>query len=107
MDVLWRASQPLAVRRVLEAVNEGPRPALAYTTVMTVLGRLFDKGVVRRERAGRGYVYSAALTNEAAISVHGVVQEHGDAALAAFVDEAKANPKIYRRLRRLMEEGEI
>jgi predicted transcriptional regulator len=32
---------------------------LAYTTVMTVLARLSDKGLVTRERAGRAYEYTA------------------------------------------------
>jgi len=30
---------------------------LAYTTVMTVLARLYDKGVVDRGRTGRAYAY--------------------------------------------------
>lgn len=33
---------------------------VAYTTVMTVLGRLHDKGLVRRERDGKRYVYHGA-----------------------------------------------
>lgn len=33
---------------------------VAYTTVMTVLGRLFEKGLVRRERDGKRYVYRSA-----------------------------------------------
>lgn len=33
---------------------------LAYTTVLTVLSRLFDKGVVRRERVGRKLLYYTA-----------------------------------------------
>lgn len=32
---------------------------LAYTTVMTVLARLSDKGLVTRERVGRAYEYTA------------------------------------------------
>jgi predicted transcriptional regulator len=32
---------------------------LAYTTVMTVLARLSEKGLVTRERIGRAYAYSA------------------------------------------------
>jgi predicted transcriptional regulator len=32
---------------------------LAYTTVMTVLSRLAEKGVVVRQRIGRAYAYSA------------------------------------------------
>jgi predicted transcriptional regulator len=32
---------------------------LAYTTVMTVLARLTEKGLVTRERVGRAYAYTA------------------------------------------------
>jgi len=32
---------------------------LAYTTVMTVLARLSEKGLVTRERVGRAYAYTA------------------------------------------------
>ena len=32
----------------------------AYTTVMTVLGRLHEKGLVRRDKRGQRYVYRAA-----------------------------------------------
>jgi predicted transcriptional regulator len=35
---------------------------LAYTTVMTVLVRLHDKGLVKRSKDGRRYVYVAART---------------------------------------------
>jgi hypothetical protein len=34
-----------------------------------------------------------------------VVRDYGAAALAHFVEQARADPKLYRRLRRLMEEG--
>jgi predicted transcriptional regulator len=33
---------------------------VAYTTVMTVLARLHERGLVRRERSGKRYVYQAA-----------------------------------------------
>jgi predicted transcriptional regulator len=37
---------------------------LAYTTVMTTLSRLHEKGVLRREPAGRAYAYSLAADPE-------------------------------------------
>jgi predicted transcriptional regulator len=40
---------------------------LAYTTVMTVLARLHAKGLVTRQRSGRGYAY-AALTDQAEVT---------------------------------------
>ena len=33
---------------------------LAYTTVMTVVGRLYEKGHLRREKEGRQYIYTIA-----------------------------------------------
>ncbi len=40
---------------------------LAYTTVLTLLDRLAKKGAVRREKRGRGYVYSPVLTRDDAL----------------------------------------
>ena len=105
MELLWAADGPRSVRDVLEALNAGRRPALAYTTVMTVLARLAEKGVLERKPVGRGYVYTPAVTDEAGIAVRGVVRDYGEAAFAHFVEQAKADPRLYRRLRRLMEEG--
>jgi predicted transcriptional regulator len=56
------------IHAVLAAAGESMTPGqvrevlggdLAYTTVLTVLSRLFDKGEIAREPAGRGYAYSA------------------------------------------------
>lgn len=105
MEVLWSLPEPQSVRQVLDALNANRSAPLAYTTVMTVLVRLADKGVLGREQAGRGFVYAPAVDDEAAIAVQGVVRDYGEAALAHFVDQAKADPKLYRRLRRLM--GEV
>ena len=104
MEVLWAADAPQSVRIVLETLNEGRRPALAYTTVMTVLARLAEKGVLKRSPVGRGYVYAPAVGDEAEIAVRDVVRDYGESALAHFVEQAKADPKLYRRLRRLMGE---
>ncbi|WP_051778403.1 BlaI/MecI/CopY family transcriptional regulator [Kitasatospora phosalacinea] len=38
---------------------------IAYTTVMTVLDKLYRKGWVRRERAGRAYRYEPVSSREA------------------------------------------
>jgi predicted transcriptional regulator len=104
METLWAGDGARSVRDVLERLNTGRRPPLAYTTVMTVLARLAEKGVLAREQVGRGFVYSPAVDDEAAIAVRGVVRDYGEAALAHFVEHAKADPELYRRLQRLMEE---
>ena len=102
MEILWRADTPLSVRDVLSRLNKGRSQPLAYTTAMTVMSRLADKEILRRRREGRGYVYEAALGDSAAIAVHNVLRDHGDAALTHFVEEARADPKALRRLARLL-----
>jgi predicted transcriptional regulator len=101
MQILWNAEAPLSVRQLLERLNRGRQPKLAYTTAMTVMSRLFDKGALSRRRHGRGYVYEAAVTDTAGIAVRQVMREFGDEAVAHFIEEARADPDALRRLRQL------
>ncbi len=102
MHVLWANDGPVSVREVLDELNKGRRPPLAYTTVMTVMARLADKEILRRELDGRGYQYEAAVPDAASIAVREVMRDFGEAAMAQFVDEARADPKLLRRLRKLL-----
>jgi predicted transcriptional regulator len=106
MRAIWAAGAPLSVREVLDRVNRGRKAILAYTTVMTVLSRLAEKDVLRRRSQGRGFVYEAAVQDAAGIAVKGVIRDFGDAAVAQFVDQARSDPKILRRLERLLQEGD-
>ena len=102
MRAMWAKPGPHDVRSVLGVLNEGRQPALAYTTVMTVMARLAEKGILRRELNGRGYVYETAVPDAAAIAVRTVMRDFGEAAMAQFVDEARADPKLRKRLERLL-----
>ena len=102
MRAIWRAKGPVSVRDVLDALNRDRRDALAYTTVMTVMSRLAEKEILRRTPQGRAYVYEAAVPDAAAIAVRSLVRDFGEAAVAQFVDEARADPKLLRRLERLL-----
>lgn len=55
MGVLWSSEHALSVRQVLDSLNVRRNTPLAYTTVMTVMRRLQRKGVLERERSGRGF----------------------------------------------------
>jgi predicted transcriptional regulator len=105
MRVLWAANEPLTVRDVLDRLNGDRKPSLAYTTVMTVMARLAEKEILRRHRAGRGYAYEPAVPDEAAIAVREVMRDYGDTAMAHLVEEARADPKIRRRLQRILRDG--
>jgi predicted transcriptional regulator len=100
----WGVGQPVSVRQLLDRVNKGRSPELAYTTVMTVMNRLVEKGVFRRRKEGRGYLYEPVADDSAGLAVHGVMRDFGDAAMAHFVEEAKGDPQALRRLQRLLEE---
>lgn len=59
----------MTVREIMdELIRERAKP-LAYTTVMTVMGRLAAKAVLTRRRASRGYLYETAAANPAGIAV--------------------------------------
>ncbi len=63
MDVVWgRKLSSFAVGDVL-AILEKQRD-IAYTTVMTTVTRLYEKGLLDRERDGKRYLYSPKLTRE-------------------------------------------
>jgi predicted transcriptional regulator len=102
MRVMWSADTPMSVRAVLDALNRDRQAPLAYTTVMTVMSRLAEKEILRRELDGRGYLYEAAVADAAAIAVRNVVRDFGDAAVVGLVDQARADPKLRRRLERLL-----
>ena len=58
LAALWAAPGPLVPADVQAAVGGD----LAYTTVMTILVRLHDKGVIEREKLGRAYAYRPVVT---------------------------------------------
>lgn len=99
LEVLWSTERPLYVRDVLLRINEQRDMPLAYTTVLTVLKRLTDKGAAIRKRTGRSFVYSPAAEDEAALAVRGVLHQHGEAAVMHFVKQASADPRLREELR--------
>lgn len=105
MEVLWSVSEPVTVRAVMERLNRGRVDPLAYTTVMTVLTRLSERGAARRMPAGRGFAYTAEVRDAAELAVRDVVRDHGDAAISYFVDQASADPRLRERLQRLLGAG--
>ena len=104
MRLVWTSERPVSVRDLVDKLNRRRRDQLAYTTVMTVMSRLAEKGALTRVREGRGYRYEAAAPDAAGLAVRGVMQEYGDAALAHFVEEARADPKALKRLQKLLGE---
>ena len=70
MNALWPLGEA-TVRQVQQSMQ--PTTPRAYTTIMTILDRLAQKGIVLRRKSGRAWVYRANLTAEEARS-HALAQ---------------------------------
>ena len=114
MQALW-SEQPLAVPDVLHRLNGRRRrsSALAYTTVMTVLSRLYDKGLLDRAKVGRGYAYTAVFDEGELVrhlgrqEVDGLVQRYGPVALAQFAAALRdADPALLEDIEALAGEDD-
>ena len=82
MELFWSTDASRVVRDVVGDL--APQRPLAYTTVMTVMDNLHRKGFLRRERDGRAWRYSAALTRDGYVA--GLMSD----ALAGSPDRAGA-----------------
>ncbi len=107
MEVVW-AREEVTVRDVHKALS-GQRE-IAYTTVMTTLGRLADKGLLRRIESQPAHSYLPLVSREqyAASTVHSVVDwlvsHFPDPAVAYFVDRVeKEDDEVIERLREAIE----
>jgi len=90
MELMWQA-QEATVRRVTEVIDR--RRRIAYTTVMTVMGHLVDKGLLTRKREGKRYRYRVARSRQEFLQetsrnmVRALVNDFGDLAIAQFLGE--------------------
>ncbi|MBP1594753.1 MAG: transcriptional repressor, CopY family [Acidobacteria bacterium] len=64
MEILWPMGEA-SVRTVWEKV--GSSRSLAYTTVMTVLEKMYRKGILKQRKKGKAYLYSPTLSREEAL----------------------------------------
>jgi predicted transcriptional regulator len=95
MNALWRLGE--ATVRDIHAAMATTRPR-AYTTIMTILDRLAQKGVVERQKSGRAWLYKANLsadqarTHAVARLVEGFFQGSTEA-LASHISTLNKSPQ--------------
>ena len=89
MEAVWKR-QPVSVSDVLTELNQQKRD-LAYTTVMTTMSRLAEKGWLISEKQGRAFYYRAVHSREEAEAaavgevVRALLEDFGEIAVAQFV----------------------
>lgn len=64
LKILWERGGPATVRDVLDAVNREAEPPRAYTSVMSLLNVMTDKGILVRSPRGRAFAYEPAAPRE-------------------------------------------
>src|SRR3954470_13835885 len=65
MKIIWQHDAPVTVREVYETMRE--RRAIAYTTVMTGMKTLEQKGYLKAAQQDRAYVYRPAKPKQQVI----------------------------------------
>ena len=90
MEIVWSIGQA-SVRDVLTELEK--KRKIAYTTVMTVMSRLHDKGVLKRKMdRGGAFLYlpikdkKSFLAQASEKIIKNFLREYGDIAVAQFVD---------------------
>ncbi len=109
MEWMWRAGEA-TVQQVAGAVNQ--RRPIAYTTVMTVMGHLVDKGLLTRTKEGKRYRYQVARSRDEFLRdtswsrLRTLVNDFGDIAIAQFLGEInQIDDDRLEKLRSLVEES--
>lgn len=101
MDIVWERKS-CSVRDVLIALERDKK--LAYTTVATILQRLYDKGLLIRKENTAGNIYSPKVSREkytknvAKSFIRNFIDSFGDTAVASFaesIDELPAGKRKY------------
>jgi len=89
MEVVWLKNTEVSVRDILETLV-GTRE-IAYTTVMTVMGRLAEKGLLTRRKEGNAFLFSPVITREDFTAqlvdnvVDDLLSDFSEAAMASFI----------------------
>ena len=107
MEIIWQKGE-LTVRQVYEMLQE--KRTIAYTTVMTVMSRLADKGLLQKIKEGNAFLYRAPSTKEEFTRstlkkvINELMADFSAPAISQFLDSIEdADPEKMEELSRLIE----
>jgi len=108
LKVLWDHA-PATVREVMNELHARDR-RVAYTTVLTFLTRLRQKGFVTTRKSGQAYVYKPKVSRERIVKsrLSDMIDQLFDGAAAPLVlqlmEQESFTPDEIARLRRLIDD---
>ncbi len=109
MKVVWRLGKA-TVRDVYEALRE--RRAIAYTTVMTMMRILEEKGYLEKSLVDRAHVYTATRPRQQVVGamvrefVDRVFDGASDRLLLHLAKDNRLSPKQRQVVEKLLEEAD-
>lgn len=110
MEAIWDAAEPVAVEDV-RAKLEAQGKESAYTTIMTTMSRLFDKGLLQREQRGRAYYYWPTLSRselDRSVTrrvIDGLLASFTEPAISYFVEAVRdGHPEQFDQLAQIIDE---
>ena len=110
MEIVWQSQHPISVRDVTEILQK--KRKIAYTTVMTIMGRLTEKGLLRCKTAEKAYIYQPSYSKDKFLTrisrqiIKNFITNFGDVAVAYFVNELEKIPaKKRRKLIKILKES--
>ncbi|MFE6860094.1 BlaI/MecI/CopY family transcriptional regulator [Nocardia sp. NPDC057668] len=106
MAVLWESADALSVHDLVAGLGTDERVP-AYTTVLTVVTHLWEKGWVRREKVGRSYRYRPSRTRAEATTdlLREILDESPDAPAVLLHLARTASAREVEALRRGLSGG--
>ncbi|SRR5258708_14391679 len=110
MNIVWDVKS-VSVRNVLNTLL--PKRKLAYTTVATILERLYKKGLLKKKQEGLSWIYTPKVSQEsysknmARSFIDNFFKSFGDNAIASFAETIETLPKEKKKyLLQLLDEHE-
>ncbi len=100
MDIIWQLEE-CTVRDIIE--KRAKKKELAYTTIGTIVDRLYDKNFLNRTQKGKQYAYSPKVTKEefskfiATNFLQRFMKNFGDIAIASFAESIDELPEKKRQ----------
>lgn len=111
MTALWDAEGELTIKEVQQALNKDKDKEMSFNTVMTVMNRLVDKGILSKKTNAKSHRYRPVLTRDEFLEAQSkelafeLVHEFGSRAVAHMVDALEqVDPDLLDQLERQLKQ---
>ncbi len=112
LKVFWDREDPATVREIFEVINQNlddDQSPRAYTSVMSLLNVMADKGLLRRSPQGRAFVYEPVAPREQTLSsllgetLKRVYEGSASLLVAHLLDQSKPSDDELAQIRSLLD----